>query len=101
MADIVFKYPEMRSAVTAIETYAKEYKSAADTFESDFLSAIGAWEGASKDKMQAFISGPVKEFIGVTVPQLVEGLSQMLAANIDQMERADQQIADNIPSSLG
>ena len=101
MADIVFKYPDMRTAVTTIEDLSKDYKTAADTFESDFLSAISAWEGTSKDKMQTFISGPVKEFIGDTVPQLVSGLSQMLAANADQMENADQQIADNIPSSLG
>ena len=101
MADIVFKYPEMRTAVTAIEGYSSDYKTAAGAFESDFLSAINAWEGTSKDKMQAFITGPVKDFIAETVPQLVTGLSQMLAANADQMESADQQIADNIPSSLG
>ena len=101
MADIIFKYPEMRKAASDVAGYAKDYTTAANTFESDFLSSISGWEGTSKDKMQAFISGPVKEFIGTTVPQLVDGLSQILSANADQMEKADQQIADNIPSSLG
>ena len=101
MADIVFKYPEMRAAASAIEGFSNDYKSAADTLDSDFLSAIANWEGESKDKMQAFITGPVKEFTATTVPQLVKALAEMLSANADQMEKADQQIAENIPSSLG
>ena len=50
MADIVFKYDEMNTAVTQIKDLASQYRSAAGTFESDFLSAIGSWEGDSKDK---------------------------------------------------
>ncbi len=61
MADIVFKYPEMRQAVTDIEGIATRYKSIASTLEGDFIAAIKDWEGESKDKMQQFISGPVME----------------------------------------
>lgn len=67
MADIVFKYDEMNTAVTQIKDLASQYRSAAGTFESDFLSAIGSWEGDSKDKMSSFISGPVKEYMDTTV----------------------------------
>ena len=71
MADIVFKYDEMNTAVTQIKDLASQYRSAAGTFESDFLSAIGSWEGDSKDKMSSFISGPVKEYMNTTVPKLL------------------------------
>ena len=48
MADIVFKYDEMNTAVTQIKDLASQYRSAAGTFESDFLSAIGSWEGENE-----------------------------------------------------
>ena len=98
MADIVFKYDEMNTAVTQI---ASQYKSAADTFENDFLSAISSWEGDSKDKMSSFISTPVKEYMATTVPKLLESLADLLQSNISQMQKADQQIAENIPATLG
>ena len=100
MADIVFKYPEMRQAVEDIKAIAARYKSAASTFESDFIAAINGWEGESRDKMQQFISGPVMEYISDSVPQLLEALAELLSANADQMESADHQIAENIPTSL-
>lgn len=101
MADIVFKYTEMEQAAGQIDELANQYKGAADTFETDFIAAIGGWEGMSQEKMQAFISGPVKEYMGVTVPKLLNSLADLLRANATQMQNADQQIADNIPTSLG
>ena len=101
MADIVFKYNEMEQAASQIDDLATQYKTAADTFENDFLSAISGWEGMSQEKMQAFISGPVKEYMGVTIPKLLNSLAELLRANSTQMQSADQQIADNIPTSLG
>ncbi len=97
MADIVFRYPEMRQAATDIRTLAGRYKATAANFETDFLSAISGWEGESKDKMQAFISGTVKEYTHETVPKLLEALAQLLEMNADQMEGADHQLAENIP----
>lgn len=100
MADIVFKYPEMRQAVEDIKGIAARYKTTATTFESDFIASIKDWEGESKDAMQKFISGPVMEYTRDTIPQLLEALAQLLASNADQMENADHQIAENIPTSL-
>lgn len=97
MADIIFKYPEMRKAAADIRAIAQKYKTAGATFESDFTAAINGWEGESKDKMQKFISGTVKEYTQTTVPQLLDALSALLEANADQMEKADNQIAENIP----
>ncbi|MBQ8298182.1 MAG: WXG100 family type VII secretion target [Ruminococcus sp.] len=101
MADIIFRYPEMRKAASDISALAARYQTAATSFESDFLGAIGGWEGDSKEKMSAFISGPVMEYMGTTVPELLNALSQILEENAKQMESADTQIAENIPSSLG
>lgn len=101
MADIVFRYPEMETAANEIKGLAAQYKSAASTFESEFLSAVSGWEGDSKDKMSAFISGPVKEYMEQTVPKLLESLAELLDANAKQMKSADDQIAQNIPTSLG
>lgn len=101
MADIVFRYPEMRQAVSSIKDLANQYKAAATTLESSFNGAVTDWEGESKDAMVRFISGPVMEYTRDTIPQLLEGLADLLAANADQMESADQQIAANIPTSLG
>ena len=101
MADIVFKYDEMNTAASQINDLASKYKSAADTFENDFLSAISGWEGDSKDKMSSFISTPVKEYMATTVPKLLTSLADLLQSNISQMQKADQQLADNIPTTLG
>jgi len=101
MADIVFKYAEMEAAAKQIDELAGKYKSAADKFEGDFIGATAQWEGTSKDKMIGFISGPTKAYIGDTVPTLLNSLAELLRANAKQMQDADQQIADNIPTSLG
>lgn len=101
MADIVFRYPEMRGAANDINGIAQRYSDAAQKFEGDFLAAITDWEGESKEKMQSFIQGAVMQYINETVPNLIKGLAELLNANADQMEKADQQIADNIPQSLG
>lgn len=100
MADIVFKFDEMRNAVNQLADISARYKAAADKFQSEFADAITGWEGASRDKLLNFVSGPVNEYMGTTVPGIITSLSELLKANADQMEAADQQLADNIPSSL-
>ncbi len=100
MADIVYRFDEMRTAVAKIEDIAARYKTAAATFQKDFADAVANWEGASKDKMLAFISGPVNDYMNNTAPSIVTALSALLSADAEQMEKADQAIADNIPESL-
>ena len=100
MADIVYRFDEMRTAVAKIEDIAARYKSAAATFQKDFAEAVSGWEGASKDKMLAFISGPVNEYMDSTAPSIVSALAALLSADAEQMEKADHSIADNIPESL-
>lgn len=97
MADIIFKYDKMTAAAANIRTIAGQYKTAATTFENDFVTAIAGWEGESKEKMVKFISGSVKDYTEVTVPQLLNALAELLDANAQQMKNADAQIAENIP----
>lgn len=101
MADsIVFRYPEMRTSAENVRGIMANYKSAADTLQNDFADAVTEWEGDSKDKMMQFISGPVNEYLGVTIPDLLEALAKLLEFNAEQMEKADNQIAEAIPTSL-
>lgn len=101
MADIVFRYTEMRQTATNIRNIATQYKSAGDAFERDFVNAVSDWEGESHDALVKFISGPTLEYMSVTIPKLLEALAQLLEDNAAQMEKADQEIAANIPQSLG
>ncbi len=101
MADIVFRYQEMRKAAEDIKSLGARYKTASDNLNASFTEAVTNWEGASRDALLKFVSGPVTEYTGETIPKLLDGLAELLIANAKQMEDADQQIADNIPTSLG
>ena len=96
MADIVFKYDEMQTAVANIRETGAAYKKAAETFDTDFTAAITSWEGESKNKMQSFYCNNLKICIEEQIPQLVEALAGMLEENAKYMQDADKRIADNI-----
>jgi uncharacterized protein YukE len=100
MADFVFRFPEMRQAVSDIRDISSNYKSIASQFQSDFDGATKEWEGESKEALKYFIDTPVMEYINETIPKLLDGLAELLEANAKQMEDADHQIAENIPKSL-
>ncbi len=101
MADIVFRYDKMRDAASKIEDIASRYRAASEKFQQEYLDATASWEGATKDAMQNFITNPVNEYTGTTVPNIVSALAELLNANADQMQKADEEIASNIPTSLG
>lgn len=101
MAEIVYKFEEMENAANNVEGIMGRYVSAASTFVDDFTGAVGAWEGESKEKMMSFITGAVNEYMAKTVPDMLQSLANLLRENAKQMQTADQQIAENIPQSLG
>jgi WXG100 family type VII secretion target len=101
MADIVFRYEQMTSAAGQIRDIATRYKAAADNLQSEFAGACGEWEGDSKDAMTRFMTMGVNEYTGTTIPQLLNGLADLLEGNAEQMKSADAGIAENIPSTLG
>ena len=96
---IRYDFAKMNVAITKIDNLVAQYKSAAETFNTDFLTAINGWEGASKDKMLLLMAS-VKSYTGTQIPQAVGSLAELLKNNVEQMQSADQQIADNIPSEL-
>lgn len=97
MADIVFRYVEMRQAAESIRTIANNYRNASASFVEDIAGIISPWEGESRDKFEAFIRGSVADYTGQTVPAVLTALADLLDANADQMEQTDRQIAENIP----
>ncbi len=97
---IVYNYGEMKSAVAKMRTIASRYKEAGSAFVSGFLAATQEWEGESKEKMSRLISGDVNEMLTVEIPEYVNGLATLLEQNIEQMQKADEQIAESIPDQL-
>jgi WXG100 family type VII secretion target len=97
------RYDSERMMAVAREVQAmnSEYSAAASQFNNQFESATSEWQGASKDKMLAFVEGPVAQYLTQTVPQLLEALGKLLEENAKQMQEADEEIARNIPDSLG
>ena len=100
MADFRFGYPDMQTTVERINDISTQFASAADKFQGDFSGAVANWEGASKEQMMQFIDGPVMEYLKDTIPKIITSLATLLTANIEQMQKADQQVADSIPKSL-
>lgn len=101
MADsIKFEYEEMNKCVTSINDISKKYKTAADKLQTDFDSAISTWEGDTGVKMKTFMDQAVMSFVGTDVPNLVSGLATLLQANIEQMQKADKTLSENIPTTL-
>ena len=99
-AKIVYNYEEMRNAVTKIQDIAARYEKAGSDFISGFVSATQEWEGESKEKMIRLINGDVNEMLTVEIRKYLEGLATLLSQNIEQMKKADSQIADSIPDQL-
>lgn len=100
MADIVFRYVEMRKAAEDIRNMATKYQQASGKFVNGFNDSIAAWEGDSQEKMKQFVNAPVQEYMGETVPQLLNAFADLLDTNADQMEKADSQIAESIPTEI-
>lgn len=100
MADIVFRYTQMRQAVEDIKEIGSRYESAAETLNTDFTNAIKSWEGDSKEALNSFMTGAVYDYTHTTIPGLMTALADLLEANANSMEKADKEIADNIPQSL-
>ena len=97
---IVFRYEEMTKCVASINEIAQKYKSAATQLQNDFDVAISEWEGDTSVKMKTFMDQAVMGFVGTDVPNLVSGFATLLQANIDQMQKADQTLSENVPTTL-
>ena len=98
---IVYRFPEMESAAGEVDGYVNQYKTAATTLKESVLSAIASWEGASKDKFVMFMEGAVHDFLHENIPELVSIVAIQIRESSKHMSDTDNQIAENIPQSLG
>ena len=53
MADIVYKFDQMRSAAAKVEDISQRYKAASDKFQSEFADATKDWERRCKCAQRA------------------------------------------------
>ena len=88
----------LENAAREIAEYSKEYKSAGDDFVRDFKAAIAEMEGAAKDALLEFFNNQAAPLVTESVPQAIDGMSQLLEANRSNFAKVDQQIADSISS---
>jgi len=102
MADnIVYRFSEMNSAAEAVDGIAGNYSSSGDAMISSIMSAIGSWEGESKDKLVTLLTGDVSKFVTETVKTVVESVAMQIRSSAENMQKTDADLAANIPSSLG
>ena len=97
---IEFDYEKMEAAAQKIDQCAENYTKAANTLINALDSSTASWEGASKTKFMNLVNGSVKEYILVSVPQMVKGLADLLRNNEKVMQNADDEIAKNIPDTI-
>lgn len=100
---IIFKYENIGTAVTSIKKIAEDYEEAGKTLITELNAATASWEGASKDKFDTLINTgakSVKEYVEITIPTVIKGLSEMLESNAAQMKGADDKIAGQLSDSL-
>jgi WXG100 family type VII secretion target len=100
MANIVYRFEEMRSAAEEIDGYVEDYKSAAQTLQSALDTATANWEGDSKTKFKTYIDGPIYTHLHDKVPEILAIIAAEIRASADNMERTDSEVASGIPSSL-
>lgn len=89
----------VESAVTNIKTISQEYKTLGENFISDLNNAIAEMEGEAKDALHNFINSDVKTFVEESLPNAVDGMSNLLEANRTNFVDVDQTIASNISGS--
>lgn len=97
---IIFEYNNMNVTADKIATLSGDYATAGKNFITGMNEAIANWEGDSKNTFSAFINGDVNTYITQTIPNVIQGLSEMLASNAKQMENADSEIAKELPTTL-
>ena len=86
----------MDNSVSKLNEYSGQYKEAATTFISAFKAAIESMEGASKDALLEFFENNIQDFVLNGLPDAVKGLASLLAANAQNFDDTDAQIAASI-----
>ncbi len=86
----------MDQSVQNLNQYASEYEEAAATFAAAFKAAIEEMEGDAKDALLEFFTTNIEGFVTKDLPDAVKGLAALLAANAQNFDDVDAQIAASI-----
>lgn len=99
MADCKIVNANVKTAVTNIKTIAGKYKTAGETFETNFKAALTDMEGDSKDALIDLFDKSYKTFVSDDksgLPAMIEGVATLLEGNRSNFESVDSKIADSI-----
>ena len=97
---IIFRYENMNQTANKISELSEDYQRAGTELINALNEAMNSWEGESKTKFSTFINGDVNTYITQTIPNVIKGLSEMLESNSKQMQDADSNIAQQLPTNL-
>lgn len=98
--NILFNYDDMEAIVKRLNDYKTQYEEAATTLKSSMDEAINDWTGASKEKFSKLFNDSVYGYLHDKVPNMVQGLSDLLKNNAEGMASTDEEIAKRIPDKI-
>lgn len=99
MADCKIVNANVKTAVSNIKNIAGKYKTAGETFETDFKAALADMEGDAKDAIIELFDKSYKKFVSDEksgLPAMIEGVATLLEGNRSNFESVDSKIADSI-----
>lgn len=76
-----------------------DFKSAGDTFVTDFTDAIENMKGEAKEELEAFFNEAYKDLVSSEekgIPGMIQGLGDLLESNRTQFASTDHNIAAKI-----
>jgi hypothetical protein len=99
MADCKIVNAKVTSTVGKINEIKGKYKTAGETFNTDFTTAISGMEGETKDALLDLFNKSYKDFVTSEekgLPGMIKGLADLLEGNRSNFEKVDSQIASSI-----
>lgn len=99
MADCKIVNESVKTSVTNINTLADKYKTAGETFETNFKAALSEMEGDTKDALIELFDKSYKDFVKSDesgLPAMIKGVATLLEGNRSNFESVDSKIADSI-----
>ena len=95
---------KMKTAVKEFHDASESFAKLGAQFIADLTNALSTFEGETKDVLMSKKIGAsggdnkdtLAYFVEKQIPELIDGLSQLLEGNRDTIEKSDQQLADAI-----
>lgn len=95
---------KMITAHTEIQNASKDFKNKGTAFIADLTTALSTFEGETKDALMASkigstgsqVEGTLAYFVETQIPQLIDGLAQLLDGNRSTIDESDMKLAEAI-----